>query len=236
MGSRPNASCLELDKTYSLTGIITMHKAEVVGHPSDGRRYAVLNLINPICVSGDDENYPEDNVTVISLGGGNRTWPYKRQVIVTGKISHGQTLWHRYRILMDVEQIKREVVPASAKADKFHPDMLGKWCNSGRKFRGGTAFIRGSCDETEQIILSQTKMLEWESGCKIKKIKLRPPSSPPEQYVDGVEYNVEELCYLEGIVWDQKSWYWFRDEGAELIIRVDWNGPDRIGKCPGVGC
>jgi Domain of unknown function (DUF4431) len=100
-----NASCLQYEDTVSLTGTITMRKAEVIGHPSDGRSYAVLTLDNPICVSGPDEE-TENGVTVLSLGGGKRTWPHRATVI--GKLSHAQSIWHRTPVLMEIIQIKKQ--------------------------------------------------------------------------------------------------------------------------------
>jgi hypothetical protein len=98
--------CLQYEDTVTLTGTITMRKAEFVGHPSDGLPYAVLTLDNPICVSGRNEE-TENDVTAISLGR-ERTYPHKFQATVTGRIWHAFTLWHRMGpVMMEVLQIKK---------------------------------------------------------------------------------------------------------------------------------
>jgi hypothetical protein len=100
-------SCLRLEDTVSLTGTVIMHKAEVVGHPSDRLLYALLKLDKPVCVSGSDDWEDENDVTVISLGMGH-TWKHKFRATVTGRIWHAWNIWHRGSpVMMEVKQVKK---------------------------------------------------------------------------------------------------------------------------------
>jgi hypothetical protein len=107
-GTAQAEECLQYGKTVTLSGTMSMHKANfrnVV--PWRDFRYAVLTLDTPICAAGDDEETERGvrNLHVFEEEKcDHRTWPRGAKAQISGVLWHANTVAHQTPVLITPQQ------------------------------------------------------------------------------------------------------------------------------------